>query len=259
MRKKFIAANLKMHFNVQEASLYIHNLTKVLNSHRDIEVVVAPSLVALQPLSKEIDTRKIKLAAQNAYFEDQGAFTGEVSFSMLKGIAQYAIIGHSERRIYFQEDNKIVANKVKAAFRNKIKPILCVGENLTERQDGHAKRVINEQLTAALSHLTEEEVLNMVIAYEPVWAISTFGNIKAMPDDISKMINYIRDELKYMFGEKIADSCRVIYGGSVDRSNISSYLKIQGCDGALVGSASLKFNQFNEMAQACLNILLGDA
>jgi len=253
-RKKFIAANLKMHFNVQEASNYIHNLSTTMTSHRDIEVVVAPTFVALQPLSKELDLRKIKLAAQNAYYEDEGAFTGEVSFTMLRGIAQYVIVGHSERRIYFHEDDKIISKKIKAAFRNKIKPILCVGENLTERQDGHAKRVINEQISSALSQLTENEVTEMVIAYEPVWAISTFGNKQAMPDDVKEMIDYIRKEIAYLFGEKISNSVRVIYGGSVDPSNIAAYLAIPGCDGALVGSASLKYQQFSEMIQACFSI-----
>lgn len=255
IRKKFIAANLKMHFDVAEASTYLHNLSKTLTSHREIEVVIAPSLVAIQPLSREIDVRKIKLAAQNAYFEDEGAYTGEVSFSMLKGIASYIIIGHSERRIYFHEENDVIAKKVKAALRNRMGPILCVGENITERRDGHAKRVINDQITSALSHLTEEEMHNIVIAYEPVWAISTFGNEQAMPDDVEKMINEIRKQITYLYGEKVAESVRVIYGGSVKADNVASYLAIPGCDGALVGGASLNYLEFNKIVQSCFNVM----
>lgn len=257
MRKKFIAANLKMHFNVAEASNYLHNLSKTLTSHRDIEVVIAPSLVSIQPLSKQIDYRKIKLAAQNAYYEDEGAYTGEVSFSMLRGIASYVIIGHSERRIYFHEDNQTIAKKVQAAYRNKISPILCIGENITERKAGHAKRVINDQITSALAHLTEEEMYNLVIAYEPVWAISTFGNQQAVPDEVEKMIEEIRKQILYLYGEKVSDSVRVIYGGSVSSNNVSSYLAISGCDGALVGGASLNYIEFNKILQSCFITMQG--
>ena len=246
-RKKFIAANLKMHFNVQEASKYIHNLSTTMTSHRDIEVVVAPTFVALQPLSKELDLRKIKLAAQNAYYEDEGAFTGEVSFTMLRGIAQYVIVGHSERRIYFQEDDKIISKKIKAAFRNKIKPILCVGENLTERQDGHAKRVINEQISSALSELTENEVTEMVIAYEPVWAIGT-GKV-ASAQVAQDMHRHIRLQLSE-FDEDVASHVGILYGGSVKPDNAVELFAMPDIDGGLVGGASLNPQDFLAICQA---------
>src|SRR3569623_113093 len=167
--KSLIVGNWKEHENIQQASILLHHLDKQIPIHRDIEVVLAPSLVAVQPLSVEIDHRKFKLAAQNAFYKDEGAYTGEVSFSMLRDLVDYTIIGHSERRIYFHETLEVVRDKVQAAIRNGFKPIICIGETKQERAAGETRRVLHDQLTSALYHLTPSDIDKVVIAYEPVW------------------------------------------------------------------------------------------
>ncbi|HVI60840.1 MAG TPA: triose-phosphate isomerase, partial [Candidatus Saccharimonadales bacterium] len=219
-------------------------LDKLIKPHRGVEVVLAPSLLALQPVSQEIDRRKFRLAAQNAFYKDEGAYTGEVSFTMLRELAHYVIIGHSERRIYFEESLETVRDKVQAAVRNDITPILCVGENKQQRLAGKAKRVIHDQVTTALAHLTAEEVEDLVIAYEPVWAISTFEGELAKPSDVKPVIEMVRGAVQQLYGPRAAAAVRVLYGGSVSADTAAGYLAIDGCDGALVGSASLNYQQF---------------
>lgn len=255
MSKKFLlVANWKMHLNVSQASLLLHRLQERTRIHRNIEIVLAPSMLALQPLSLQIDRRKFRLAAQNAYHKDEGAFTGEVSFTMLRDIVHYAIIGHSERRIYFHEDLPTVRDKVQAAVRNGITPILCVGETKHERQEGHTEQVLHDHVVSALSNLTSDEVANVVIAYEPVWAISTFGGELAKPHQIEKAIAYIRSQVSALYGEKIGQGVRVLYGGSVDDSVVSGYLSMEGCDGALVGGASLNPYVFANIIEAAYKL-----
>ena len=247
MNRSLIVANWKMNLNTQQASLYVHRLSKILTIHRSVEVVLAPSLLTLQPLSLEIDHRKFKLASQNAYFKDEGAFTGEVSFTMLRDLADYAIIGHSERRIYFNEGLEEVRDKVAAAVRNGITPILCIGESKPERLAGETKQVIHDQLSTAVANLTGAEIRDLVIAYEPVWAISTFGGEVAKPFDMQKAIDYIRYQISELYGADIAKQVRVLYGGSVNADSVSSYLALDGCDGALVGGASLNYQEFADI------------
>ncbi len=243
-RKSLIVANWKMNLTTHQASTLLHRLSEKIEVHRNTEVVLAPSLLSLQPLSVEIDRRKFRLAAQNAYHKDEGAFTGEVSFSMIHELVHYAIIGHSERRIYFEESLETVRDKVSAAIRNKITPILCIGETHEERRAGETKQVIHDQLTTAVSNLTSEDMEELVIAYEPVWAISTFGGELAKPDDIADVIKNIRNQIKELYGAKTAEAVRVLYGGSVDDQIVGGYLDIEGCDGALVGGASLNYHKF---------------
>ncbi|HUS26143.1 MAG TPA: triose-phosphate isomerase [Nevskiaceae bacterium] len=243
-QKVLLVANWKMNLNVSQASLLVHRLHERTRIHRNIEVVLAPSMLALQPLSLQIDRRKFRLAAQNAYYKDEGAFTGEVSFTMLRDLVHYVIVGHSERRIYFNEDLPLVRDKVAAAIRNEISPILCVGETQTERREGHTKRVLHDQVTTALANLTSREVANVVIAYEPVWAISTFGGEYAKPHDVAQAIDHIRYQVAELYGKKVADRLRVLYGGSVDDQTVRGYLELEGCDGALVGGASLNPYKF---------------
>lgn len=233
-----------MHFNVQQASMFVHNLSKTLNYHRDVEIVIAPTSLILQPLSLQIDHRKMVLAAQNAYSKDEGAFTGEISFTMLNGLVKYAIIGHSERRIYFGESLELVRDKVAAAIRNDIKPIVCIGESKPEHVAGETKKVIHDQLMTAISDLTAEEVRSVTIAYEPVWAISTFDGEPAKPADIQKVIDYIRYQISQLYGAKTAAHVRVIYGGSVKPEDVSGFLALDGCEGALIGGASLDYQSF---------------
>lgn len=250
MSKTLLVANWKMHLNTSQASLLVHRLQERVRVHRDIEVVLAPSLLTLQPLSLQIDRRKFRLAAQNAHAKDEGAYTGEVSFAMLRELVHYAIIGHSERRIYFGETMPIVRDKVQAAVRNDITPIICIGETKQERVEGHTKQVLHAQLTSALAGLTSPEARNIVIAYEPVWAISTFGGELAKPDQIASVIAYIRSQLSHLYGDQVANAVRVLYGGSVDDHTVRGYLEAEGCNGALVGGASLNPYKFAGIVDA---------
>lgn len=245
MKRTLIVGNWKMNLDTSQASLLVHRLEERIKIHQDIEVVLAPSLLTLQPLSLQIDRRKFRLAAQNAYFKDEGAFTGEVSFTMLRDLVHYVIIGHSERRLYFHEDLDVVRDKVAAAIRNEITPILCVGETQIERRAGETKQVLHDQIMSALSNLTDHEVGDAVIAYEPVWAISTFSGILAKPDEVKQALQFIRKQVEDLYGPKAAKKVRVLYGGSVDDQIVGGYLELEDCDGVLVGGASLNYHKFS--------------
>lgn len=238
-----------MHLNTHDASVLVHRLEKNIHASRNVEVVIAPSFLTLQPISREVDRRKLKLASQNGYHKDEGAFTGEVSFTMMQELVEYSIIGHSERRIYFNESLEDIRDKVQAAIRNGIDPILCVGETGQERAVGETQRVIHDQVTTALANLTSEDIHKVTIAYEPVWAISTFGGELAKPDDIKEVIDTIRHNVNELYGDSAAQSMRVLYGGSVNPDIARSYLEIPGCDGALVGGASLNYHQFADIVE----------
>ncbi len=255
-RKVLIVGNWKMHLNVSQASLLVHRLQERTRLYRNIEMVLAPSMLDLQPISVQIDRRKFRLAAQNAYHKDEGAFTGEVSFTMLRDIVHYVIVGHSERRQYFGEDLPMIRDKVKAAIRNDISPILCVGETQHERKEGMTKRVLHDQVTTALSNLTAHEVRDVVIAYEPVWAISTFGGILAKPYEAEESIAFIRHQVEQLYGEKVAKQMRVLYGGSVDDQIVRGYLEVPGCDGALVGGASINAHKFSGIIESAHRMLV---
>ena len=242
-----IVGNWKMNLNVSQAGRLVEQLHQHIKTQRSVEVVLAPSMLALQPVSLQIDRRRFRLAAQDAFYVDEGAYTGEVSFAMLRELVHYAIIGHSERRLYFHESLEMVRDKVTAAVRNEIIPILCIGENKQERQAKETKQVVHDQLTTALSNLTSNDIESIVIAYEPVWAISTFGGEFAKPDDISEMITFIRQQIADLYGQRSAEAIRVLYGGSVDDQIASGYLNLAGCDGALVGNASLHYFKFAEI------------
>ena len=247
MRKLLIVANWKMHLNASQASLLVHRLQERIRIYRDIEVVLAPSMLTLQPMSVQIDRRKFRLAAQNAYWRDEGSFTGEVSFTMLRDLVHYTIVGHSERRNFFHEDLDMVRDKVAAAVRNEITPILCVGESKTERDEGETKQVLHDQLMTALSNLTAREVRSMVIAYEPVWAI---GQVAAKPDQIEEAVGYIRSYIKDVFSPKTASGVRILYGGDVMPEVVQGILDVKGVDGFLVGHASLSYHDFSEIIRA---------
>lgn len=250
MRKVLIAGNWKMNLNASQASLLLHRLHERIKIYRDVEVVLAPSMLVLQPLSLQIDRRKFRLAAQNAFYKDEGAYTGEVSFTMLRDLVHYAIIGHSERRIYFDESLDMVRDKVAASVRNDITPILCVGETSTERHDHQTEQVLHDQVVTGLSNLTAGEVAGMVIAYEPVWAISTFGGVLAKPHEVKKEMDFIRNQIKELYGPRASKSVRVLYGGSVDHQIVRGYLEVEGCDGALVGGASLNYHSFSKIVES---------
>jgi triosephosphate isomerase len=253
--KSYIVGNWKLNFTVGEASIYLHKLLKKLPNYRDIEVVVAPPLVALQPLSLQIDRHKIKLAAQNAFYRDYGAFTGETSLTQLRGLVDYCIIGHSERRYIFGENDKMVAKKVAAAIRNKITPILCIGETESERAFGETADVIRDQLLGGLSEIGEEDVSKVIVAYEPVWAISSAKSSKlASPDEVAEEIRLIREILMEVYDEKTAEETPILFGGSVNPSNAGAYLTVPGVNGLLIGSASLILSEFTDIIEVAKRV-----
>jgi len=240
--KKLIIGNWKMNLGVHEASLFVHTLEKTVKAHRNVEVVLAPTMLALQTLSIQVNYRQFKLAAQNFYWRDLGAFTGEVSATQLRGIVQYGLVGHSERRHIFHESDKDTRAKVQAAIRNGIRPVLCVGETASEKANDEMQDVLHDQLIGGLANITSEELEQVVIAYEPVWAIGTGNN--ALPHDVIVATRAIRSQLKHLYGAKAAASVQVLYGGSVKAESASDYLSLPDVDGLLVGGASLDAEAF---------------
>jgi triosephosphate isomerase len=251
-KRTLIVGNWKMHLNVSQASLLLHRLQERIRISNDIEVVLAPSMLVLQPLSVRLDRRKFRLAAQNAYFKDEGAFTGEVSFTMLRELVHYVIIGHSERRMHFNETLEIVRDKVAACVRNEITPILCVGETREERKAGETKQVLHDQVTTALADLTAREVEDMVIAYEPVWAIG--AGDPAKPDQIVEAIAHIRAQVAHLYSAKASKRLRVLYGASVEPDFTQGILSLEGVDGLLVGGASVNYHQFSGIVDSAYRL-----
>lgn len=254
-KRTLIVANWKMNLNASQASLLLHRLHERIRIYRDIEVVLAPSMLTLQPLSVQIDRRKFRLAAQNAYHKDEGAFTGEVSFTMLQDLVHYAIIGHSERRIYFNESLEETRDKVTAALRNDISPILCIGETELEHKNKETRQVLHDQIVAGLANVSSSEIKQVVIAYEPVWAISTFGGKLAKPSEMQPIFDYIRMQIKELYGPKATKAVRVLYGGSVDDQIARGYMEMKGCDGVLVGGASLNYHKFAGIVSSAYKML----
>ncbi len=252
MNKTLIVGNWKMNLNTMQASILLHRLQERIRIYRDVEVVLAPSLLVLQPLSLQIDRRKFRLAAQNAFAKDSGAYTGEVSFTMLRDLAHYAIIGHSERRYIFNETPKEVSEKVDAAIRNGITPIVCVGETKAERLAGQTKRVLHDQVVGAVKGLTSEDIHNLVIAYEPVWAIGT--GVIATPEQAEQAVGFIRHNIYELYGKKASEKVRVLYGGSVVPDVATGFLKIKGVDGLLVGGASINYHQFSAIVDSAYRL-----
>ena len=254
LMKTYIVGNWKLNFTVGEASIYLHKLLKAMPNYRDIDVIVAPSTIALQPLSLQVDRHKIKLAAQNGFYRDYGAFTGETSFSQLRGIVDYAIIGHSERRYIFREDDKMVMRKVTAAIRNKITPILCIGETESERTFGETADVIRDQLSGGLSEVGDDDIDKVIIAYEPVWAISSAKSAKlATPDEVADAVALIRKTLKDLYG-KAGENVPVLFGGSVNPSNAGAYLTVPGVNGLLMGGSSLILSEFVDIIETAKRV-----
>ena len=234
-----------MNLTVNEASLFVHRLDDLIGKRRGVEIVLAPTMLAVQPLHLQVQHHHFNLAAQNFYWRDHGAYTGEVSASQLRGLVQYGLVGHSERRHVFGERSKDIRSKVQAAVRNGITPVLCIGETASERADGETADAIHDQLIGGLANITSVEVEHIVVAYEPVWAIGT-GKFAA-PRDVSRAVKLIRKQIKQLFGALAAKHVRVLYGGSVNVDNASAYLQIDGVDGLLIGDTSLDVRAFAEI------------
>ncbi|MFZ5965735.1 MAG: triose-phosphate isomerase [Bacillota bacterium] len=245
MRVPIIAGNWKMHKSIQEGIRFVEELKDKV-SGTDVEVVVCTPFTMLLSVKEAVKNTNIKLAAQNMHWEEQGAFTGEVSPVMLKEIGvDYCIIGHSERRQYFNETDETVNKKVLAALKHDIKPILCVGETLNEREKGHTEGIVKNQVIRALKDVAADQMLKVVIAYEPVWAIGTGKTATA--EQANEVIFMIRETVKELYGEDICTEVRIQYGGSVKASNAEEIMNQEDIDGALVGGASLKVEEFAEI------------
>lgn len=247
MRKKVIAGNWKMNMLPNEAMEFITRLTQTAKQSKSEIILCVPYIDLFYSLLTAQDT-PIKIGAQNMHHKESGAYTGEISGKMLKSIhVEYVIIGHSERRKYFAETDEIVNLKLQTAFENNLKPILCVGETLEQREAGKAQEVITKQIEADLTGLTKEQVQNTIIAYEPIWAIGTGKT--ATVEDANKAIKQIREKIQELYGEQTAQNAILLYGGSVSAGNSKELLSASQIDGALIGGASLKIEEFEKIVK----------
>jgi len=240
MRVPMIAGNWKMNTTVGEAIELVKAIRAELDRIDNVDMVLCPPFISLSAIGELIKGSSIKLGAQNLYFEEKGAYTGEVSSLMLAGLCEFVIVGHSERRQYFNETGEIVNNKVRAALKVGLTPILCIGERLEENEAGRTKEVVTEQLESSLAGI--DCLGGLLIAYEPVWAIGT--GRAASGEQASDTIGLIRRNVADLYSEKIGGEIRILYGGSVTAENAAEFMSQPEIDGALVGGASLKADQF---------------
>ncbi|MFH1354647.1 MAG: triose-phosphate isomerase [Candidatus Omnitrophota bacterium] len=250
MRKTIIAGNWKMYKNIAEAIELANGLKRALYKieNQNVDVVLCPAFTALSEVQETLGDSVIQLGAQDVFWEDEGAFTGELSSRMLKDAGcNFVIIGHSERRKYFCETNETVNKKIKAALDSGLTPIVCVGETLEEREANKTFDVLEDHVRNGLKNISLENVLKLVLAYEPVWAIGTGKT--ATPQQAQEVHKFIRDLLSKLYNKESAQSLRIQYGGSVKPENISDLIKQPDIDGALVGGASLKIDSFAEIVR----------
>ncbi len=249
IRKKLIAGNWKMNKTPADGVALVTELVTALGKQTDVDVVVCPPFTGLESAAKALDGSTIKLGAQNMHFEASGAFTGEVSAPMLRAIfATHVILGHSERRTLFGEQDAFINKKVIAALKNQLRPILCVGETLAEREAGTTLKVVQTQVEAGLEGVSKEQAATIVIAYEPVWAIGT-GKV-ATTDQAQEVHAYIRGLLVKLYGDAIAQRVRILYGGSMKPANAPELLSQKDIDGGLIGGASLEARSFTDLVKA---------
>ncbi len=249
IRKKLIAGNWKMNKTSADAASLARELVVAVGTQPDVEVVICPPFTALEAVAGAIDGSLIKLGAQNMHFEASGAFTGEVSAPMLRALfATHVILGHSERRTLFGEGDELVNRKVLAALKNQLRPILCVGESLAEREAGSTLKVVQAQLERALEGVAKDQASSVVVAYEPVWAIGT-GKV-ATAEQAQEVHGFIRGLLTKLQGEPAAQRVRILYGGSMKPANAAELLTQKDIDGGLIGGASLEARSFVELVRA---------
>ena len=240
-----IAGNWKMNTTVNEAVKLVGEMRPLLDPIGNVEKVVCPPFVSLTAVREILKGSSVKLGAQNMHFEDKGAFTGEISPLMLTGLCEYVILGHSERRQYFGETNEIINKKVRAALKAGLKPILCVGESLAQYEAGKTEAVVTDHVSGSLKEIPASN--NLVIAYEPVWAIGT--GKAATSEQANKIIGIVRKIVVKLYGDAFAQNLRILYGGSVTADNITELMKQPEIDGGLVGGASLKVDVFSSIVK----------
>ncbi len=249
MRIPVIAGNWKMNKNIVESASLVKELKDFVRGIKGVDIVVCPPFSSLWVVKEIISETNIHLGAQNMYWETKGAFTGEISPLMLKDVGcEYIILGHSERRQYFKETSKEVARKTEVALSVNLTPIICVGENLEERENGKTESVIEEEIKALFPKIDPTFAARIIIAYEPIWAIGTGKSSSS--EDASVIIKYIRELFSSKYGSKIAERIRILYGGSVNPKNIGEFINESDIDGALVGGASLNALTFSQIAKA---------
>src|SRR6266850_2635514 len=252
MRTPFVAGNWKMHKTVAETVKYVKEFRVLVKDMTGVEIVIAPPFTALHAAAEAVRNSNVSVAAQNLHWERQGAFTGEISAAMIAETgAEYVIVGHSERRTLFGETDASVNRKLGAAFSAGLTPIVCVGETLDQRERGDTFSVLDRQIMQGLDGITSEQVVQLVIAYEPVWAIGTGRN--ATPAQAAEAHGHIRQRLRNWFGADAAELCHVIYGGSVKPDNIGELASQPDVDGALVGGASLDVKAFVDIVSRSRN------
>lgn len=230
----------------EKAMWLADKIQRKLKPYTHVTTVVCPPFIDLTDVKSVLQKDVLRLGAQDIHERDEGPYTGETSGQMLNGIVEYVIVGHSERRRYEHETDRRIALKLAAAIRNDLKPILCIGERLDDRENGHAKRVIVDQLHGCLSQLTDEDLNSLTIAYEPVWAISHgdgHGHV-ATPKEVRPMVAAIRETLEELFGESASSRVEILYGGSVNRDDAKAFLELENVNGLLVGGASLIYEEF---------------
>lgn len=251
MRRVIIAGNWKMNKNVMDSIGIANVIKKSLYDVEEVDIVICPPFTSLSDVNEVLMESNIGMGGQDVYWEKEGAFTGEVSCDMLKSVGcKYCIVGHSERRQFFGETNETVNKKAKALLANGMKPIICVGEKLEDRKADKTFQVIKDHVTNSLAGLTKNDMQNVVVAYEPVWAIGT--GVNATKEQAQEVHKYIRGLLAQMFDEATAKSVRIQYGGSVKAENIKELISQEDVDGALVGGASLKADSFAQIVRNCL-------
>jgi triosephosphate isomerase len=249
IRKKLIAGNWKMNKTATDAVTLAHDIVVALGAQQDVEVVMCPPFTALEGVAKAIDGSVIKLGAQNMHFEASGAFTGEISSPMLRALfATHVILGHSERRTLFGETDELVNKKVISALKNQLRPIICVGESLAEREAGSTLKVVQTQTERALEGVSRDLAASIVVAYEPVWAIGT-GKV-ATTEQAQEVHGFIRGLLAKLMGDAVAQRVRILYGGSMKPANAPELLAQKDIDGGLIGGASLEARSFLELIRA---------
>ncbi len=242
-RKVFIAGNWKMNTTVDEAVELAKSVVEAVGSVTDVDVAICPPYTNLSAVAQVLKGSNVKLGAQDVHWEEKGAYTGKVSCDMLKSVGvEYVIIGHSEQRTYFSETNETVNKKVKAVLGKELKPIVCVGETLDERNDGKMEKIVDSHVKGAFKGLSKGEALICTIAYEPVWAIGT--GVTATPDQANEAHAFIRKILAEMYDQETAESIRIQYGGSMKPTNAKELLGKPDVDGGLIGGAALKADDF---------------
>ncbi len=256
MRKPFIAGNWKMHKTVAEALELADGLRESLADVATMDIAVCPTATALHAVSEALAGSNIGVGAQNMYWEEQGAYTGEIAPPMVKELAQYIIIGHSERREYFGETDETVNAKIKAALAHGLTPIVCIGESLEQNEAGETVSFVRSQIHGAFAGLSASDAQKLVLAYEPIWAIGT--GLTATPESANATIRTaIRDVLKALYDEETAEAIRVQYGGSVKPNNMAEFIVMPDIDGALVGGASLTVEAFSGIIKNAVAALNG--